>query len=631
MNIKTTRFANNMKVDYKSSMFDEFLEDPTKWAMVRNIAKASLRDEYNKLIETTARANRGGIIVADQLMQEIKAHDVNQIVSSEKIIQNFNIEEKGTLNLNQILMNSEDITQNINHITRVELIEKVYNYLRSDLTLFLNHRYAIIAYIGAEDKVTNYAFSNLDYAKTYIFDTFIKPYGVDGVFVNLEEKVYGQKPNELYFQITTYGDDVKFMNGQIDQFYYFLKYKDKNKKKQYIFICIFNLKMFNKIKLKNTVKPITLNDNIFGLTLGSRYGLKTFKKVKPGNKRFDKLYETEVNKKINEIAEIERKHKLSSTLNLKDNKTVIDKLFGLRSKYVIKEEKEKEVKQIIEEGLEDYGNLNTEEQDFFNTEEQDYRNINTEEDEKGKEEIEEQKPQVKPVKFEQIKKQLVKSPSVKQLVKPEPTQQNLLFKPKPKYDINDFYRIFDDYHKNETKTTAKNIITEKDEITTPAIKDVLGEKGVEMIKNITNDTVTKLINFAQENKEKIEKDKMIYNKVRAVISLNNTIIRKFSHNINEWMSKKYSGEFNSLKDNLGDILNTLTKIIDININKTNISSLKEQIEIQIDVFKNNVDNKGEQQPPPLKQPPLKQPPLKQPPLKQQPKKDTLFEVDKKNK
>src|SRR5438552_565889 len=71
--IGTKKFTNNLEARY-----DELLKDPVKWAIMRNLAYASIRDDVEKVIKHTNENSADVYINAENLIQNLKRHNIIQ-------------------------------------------------------------------------------------------------------------------------------------------------------------------------------------------------------------------------------------------------------------------------------------------------------------------------------------------------------------------------------------------------------------------------------------------------------------------------------------------------------------------------------------------------------------------------
>lgn len=301
-------FTNNLKATRPKSLFD----DPYEWAIARNLAYASIRDEVEGIIKQTNENSADTYINARNLLQNLKTKKLNQYIEAEKVTQNIDLTDKEQLN--QIFMSSE-IYQTINYVTRNNIVNKMVSHIKSDLGSFLNNKFAFITCFKVDKGFGNFEYNTANYAYDVfshmkeklmkIYDARYKKKGYDFNISNIENIEYAGRPikfpvsfsdkgnvtlkdiNYLIFKIT---DDVLNINYPIGELFNDL-------------IIILNLE---KMNLSQTRKGV-LSGNIFTNTLkdfdklnlvaGNRFNQFEYGKVRslientnrfsPGNKLFN--------------------------------------------------------------------------------------------------------------------------------------------------------------------------------------------------------------------------------------------------------------------------------------------------------------------------------------------------------
>lgn len=297
--INTKKFTNNIQARY-----EELLNDPLKWGIMRNLAYASIRDDVEKIVKDTNENSADVYINAENLVQNLKSHSINQYIEAGSFTQEVNLSQMGQLN--QVLMNTE-LFQTINIIKKEKIIERIDNLSHSALTSFLNNEYAVIAYIQGEtedkDVVTNSSFPTLEKMRLSIHKV-IQKFKIITEYENLvtyknnqqqyKTKTYTSKNQDKIFDST-----LPFAIYEIE---YNIHYKeplyddkrddllsdlsdldDKNLRK--ILIVILNTRLLN-LQNKKTVR--TLDNNLFGQSIYTKENLSKLLGKNITKKKFDK-------------------------------------------------------------------------------------------------------------------------------------------------------------------------------------------------------------------------------------------------------------------------------------------------------------------------------------------------------
>lgn len=145
------KFTNNLK--HNRSIFN----DPMEWAMARNLAYASIRDDVEKIIKHTNTNSANVFINAENLMQNLKGHKINQYIEAERVTQEIDLTNEEQIT--QIFMNS-NVFQTINYVTKESIIKKVRNEVKKDnASLFLS-KYIVVLYIDGQ--TTTYGFNAIN-------------------------------------------------------------------------------------------------------------------------------------------------------------------------------------------------------------------------------------------------------------------------------------------------------------------------------------------------------------------------------------------------------------------------------------------------------------------------------------
>lgn len=157
-----TKFTNNLKSN--KSVFD----DPFEWAIAKNLAYASIRDDIEKIIKQTNENSADVYVNAESLVQTLKANKINQYIEANKVTQKIDLTD--SKQLNQIFMNS-NVFQTINYIRRDQIVNHIQKSIKSDLNVFFGNKYAIIraSYNGKTNFLENFGCVNYsDVKKTMI-------------------------------------------------------------------------------------------------------------------------------------------------------------------------------------------------------------------------------------------------------------------------------------------------------------------------------------------------------------------------------------------------------------------------------------------------------------------------------
>ena len=333
--ITTKKVANNLEANY-----EELLENPVKWALMRNIALASIRDEYINEIKYINENAADTHIIANVLNQKLTSQKTNQYIEANKVFQEINITDLGQLY--QIMMNT-DLFQVINLISRKEITNSVVKMIRSDLTLFFKHKYATIIYDYSKNYYHNYSSSNLSLLKKYIHDNIIKEHEILEEFYDLTDNknkyktssyTYGSEYTYKKKVVTTYQDKI-FDSKKVYAIYEVIKDFDT------FIILIVNLEKLNK-KNKEEEKKHILENNLFGQSISSYEKMKNF----IGESYSEEIYNKNIGGLMETIDNLEKNKKFNTNVLSGNKKSVKDFLFGfpIKSNEYINMMKEKKVK-----------------------------------------------------------------------------------------------------------------------------------------------------------------------------------------------------------------------------------------------------------------------------------------------
>jgi len=203
-----TQFTNNLKANRPTSLF----KNPYEWAIARNLAYASIRDDIEKIIKQTNENSADVFINADNLLQNIRSKKINQYINGGNVIQEIDLSD--TKQLNQILMNS-NVFQTINYIKKENIIKQVANSIHFDVHSFLGNPFAIIEIIfdGIDFKYENIGCATITEVKNVMIGIYNKiqrnsknRISIDN-FEQFKYTVKGKKKNQ------TESDYFKFPNS----------------------------------------------------------------------------------------------------------------------------------------------------------------------------------------------------------------------------------------------------------------------------------------------------------------------------------------------------------------------------------------------------------------------------------
>lgn len=279
------KYTNNLA----NTSFDYILEDPLRWATMRNLAYASIRDKTIDMIKNVNENSADTFINAESLIQNLKNRKTNQYIEAGKVVQNIDLTNKEQLN--QIFMNS-NIYQNINFITRNDIINKIVSYVKTDLGTFFNFNYAIIhCYKIFGDYVTmNYSFNvkndalkKLGIIYNEVYDEAFKEAKVDAI-----DNIENIKDNSGY--------NIKFpklasINGKINQTFgsvkHLIYYIDEKISDDFDDVIIFLNIADHNIKHDKIIKEIEVpGDRVFNTMKSydtlNLYAVEGYDKVKYG-------------------------------------------------------------------------------------------------------------------------------------------------------------------------------------------------------------------------------------------------------------------------------------------------------------------------------------------------------------
>ena len=194
------KFTNNLKSN--RSLFD----NPLEWAIARNLAYASIRDDIEKIIKQTNENSADTYINAENLLQNLKSKSIHQYIEAERVTQNIDLSDERQLN--QIFMNSE-VYQKINYVTRNKVIKQFRSHIKSNIGSFLNNEMVVLTgiYKGPKNiEVKCYAFDKVIKMREFLVNFYKERYEKDmpGLVVENSEKLQGTDK-----QIIRYPKDFK--------------------------------------------------------------------------------------------------------------------------------------------------------------------------------------------------------------------------------------------------------------------------------------------------------------------------------------------------------------------------------------------------------------------------------------
>ncbi len=315
--INTKQFGNKLE-----NTFDELIDDPYKWAIMRQLAYASIRDDTIKFIEQVSNNSADSVIYARDLIQGLKAKNINQYVRANTVIQHIDLTDESQLN--NILLNS-NVQQYITQITRTELINQIQKVVSSKLTSFLGNDYvAIINFPNQPHLNKSVSFSTLVKMREYIINDIITKYEVKGyklkgdyktpTFINIQDKKHKTKKGSKTKKDTVYTFNIKGTNYQnyrqqlqmfdttTDYVIYELSYGEEQdedllleenadleeeNKRFYIILLLLNVSLYKHLRPTKKGDVVTLGGSLFGEHLSDPEKINDFLERTIPKKEYD--------------------------------------------------------------------------------------------------------------------------------------------------------------------------------------------------------------------------------------------------------------------------------------------------------------------------------------------------------
>lgn len=268
------KFTNNLQ-DFSRKIY----EDPFEWAIARNLAYASIRDDVEKIVKQTNENSADVFINADNLLQNLKARKINQYIDAGTVTQNISLSTPDQLK--QIFMNSE-VYQTINYVKKQEIVKTIIDLSHHEERLFYNNKYGAVFYNIKDGTTSNHSNNNIQKLwslarKSVINNNLIpidksikKVVSVNGL---TKENVFKNRDFQFWLvNGTVPANPTNFFRGD-DLFALFTYQWDDNGVSSGFILLIINLESY---KLVNSPGKRNLSGNLFGKKLKTAIPTQNF-------------------------------------------------------------------------------------------------------------------------------------------------------------------------------------------------------------------------------------------------------------------------------------------------------------------------------------------------------------------